>query len=333
MNKKIIIAIVVIFLAGAAVWYFLGQKKDETYSGPIEKIRIGNVGEYTIFNLIAEDKGYFKEYGLEASIKEFTSGPASIAGLLAGEVDVTIAADFVAVRNIFSNPGIRILSVANQHRVFQLAARKDLGIVNPVDLKGKKIGVTKNSAGEYFIGDFLAKNGLALSDVVTVDLTPADMLIQLEAGTIDAISVFEPHIYKLKQKTSHELTIWEIQGDQNINALVYSTKAFIDANPYQIERYLRSLVTAEKYYKAHREEVKEFIAQKLKYEKAYVDYSWPRFSHEIGLAQELVLNMEAEARWAITNKLTTATKVPNYIEYIYFDALKKVKPEAVTIIH
>jgi hypothetical protein len=33
------------------------------------------------------------------------------------------------------------------------------------------------------------------------------------------------------------------------------------------------------------------------------------------------------------NNLTDATKVPNYLDYIYFDALEEVKPEVVTIIH
>ena len=32
------------------------------------------------------------------------------------------------------------------------------------------------------------------------------------------------------------------------------------------------------------------------------------------------------------NRLTRKTKVPNYLNFIYIDGLKAVKPEAVTII-
>jgi len=336
MNSKLkyLVCLVVILLLIGGTFYLINAKNsDVSYQGVKKAIRIGNVGEYSIFNLIAQEKGFFSQNGLDAQIKEYSSGPASIAGLLAHEVDINIAADFVGVKNIFTNRDIRILTAVNQHRVFQLVARKDLGISTPSDLKGKRIGVTKNSAGEFFIGDFLTANGLLLSDVKMIDLTPADMLAELEAGKIDAISVFEPHVYKLKKTTSHELTIWEIQGDQNINALAYSTKAFIDENPDLIERYLRSIVAAEAYYKAHPEEVKEFIARKLNYEKAYVDYSWPRFTHEIGLNQDLILNMEVEARWIIASKLTEQKVVPNYLDYIYFDAIEKVKPYANNIIH
>jgi hypothetical protein len=42
--------------------------------------------------------------------------------------------------------------------------------------------------------------------------------------------------------------------------------------------------------------------------------------------------MEDEARWMIKNKLTSEKKVPDFINYIYVDRLKAVKPEAVNII-
>ena len=42
--------------------------------------------------------------------------------------------------------------------------------------------------------------------------------------------------------------------------------------------------------------------------------------------------MEDGVRWLIEKKLTETRKVPNYLAHIYFDALAKLKPEAVTIV-
>ena len=42
--------------------------------------------------------------------------------------------------------------------------------------------------------------------------------------------------------------------------------------------------------------------------------------------------MEDEARWMTNDGLTTEKQVPNFLDYIYDDALKAVKPEAVNII-
>jgi NitT/TauT family transport system substrate-binding protein len=292
-------------------------------TGPAQNVRVGNVGVYTIFNVIAKEKGYFEANGLNAQVTEFTSGPESLAGLLAGKTDINIAADYVGVRNIFTNPEIRILAQVNQHRIFQLAAKKDR-IRSPQDLKGKKIGVTKNSAGEYFLGNFLVDNNLKLSDITLVDLTPAEMITQVANGTIDGMVVFEPHVYNLKKILGNNFIAWDIQGNQNISAVVFTTKAFIDQNPEVIKKYLQSLLDAEKYYQTHVPETKELVIQKFKFDKDYIEYSWPKLTHHITLNQELILGMEDEARWTIENKLTDKTTVPNYLEYIYFDGLSRV---------
>ena len=39
--------------------------------------------------------------------------------------------------------------------------------------------------------------------------------------------------------------------------------------------------------------------------------------------------MEDEARWMIKNNLTTEKQVPDFMNYIYADGLKAIKPEAV----
>ena len=49
-------------------------------------------------------------------------------------------------------------------------------------------------------------------------------------------------------------------------------------------------------------------------------------------AQALILAMEDEARWRIENKLTDKTTVPDYLDFMYIDALEVVNPGAVTVI-
>ena len=60
--------------------------------------------------------------------------------------------------------------------------------------------------------------------------------------------------------------------------------------------------------------------------------SWQEGTFDLFLDQSLIATLEDQARWAIKNNLTNATKIPNYLDYIYIDALEAVKPEAVTII-
>jgi hypothetical protein len=55
-------------------------------------------------------------------------------------------------------------------------------------------------------------------------------------------------------------------------------------------------------------------------------------NYELALDQNLLLTMEDEARWLIQNRLTDRTQVPNYLDYIYPEALREVNPKAVRMI-
>jgi NitT/TauT family transport system substrate-binding protein len=50
------------------------------------------------------------------------------------------------------------------------------------------------------------------------------------------------------------------------------------------------------------------------------------------LDQTILVSLEDEARWAMKERLTDKKEIPNYLDFIFMDALEQAKPEAVTII-
>jgi len=83
---------------------------------------------------VAESRGYFREEGLDVTIKEFDTGAVAAKAMLRGEVEVATGSDFVAVNNIFSDSSIRIISAITSVKSVEVIARRDHGIQNPVDL-------------------------------------------------------------------------------------------------------------------------------------------------------------------------------------------------------
>ena len=106
----------------------------------------------------------------------------------------------------------------------------------------------------------------------------------------------------------------------------------VTARPEAIERFLNALVTAEQFVKQSPGRAKDIIKERLDVEEDYVASVWPKNEFTTSLPQSLILAMDDEARWRIANNLTDEVVVPNYLEYIYLDALEVLKPEAVTII-
>ncbi len=56
------------------------------------------------------------------------------------------------------------------------------------------------------------------------------------------------------------------------------------------------------------------------------------YHFDLSLDQSFLLTLENQSKWAIKRGLTDRAAVPNFLDYIYLDALTSVKPENVTII-
>jgi len=333
MKRKILgvgflVAVVAIGLVGSYFWFFQPKK----YTGPVEKITVA-AAEYLTGALVyvAEGQGFFEEYGLDVTIKGFGSGKACADALIADEADISTSADFVFVSHSFEYTDLRILGTVATKQVKELVARKDKGITTIDDLIGKKIGVTKKSGAEFLFGRFLTLNGLSLQDVEIVDLKPLEIVESLLNGDIDAGFTWDPYTYNIKKELGENAISWH--GGEDFYFILLTKENWIENNSVITERFIKSLLEAKDYLKDHSGESKEFVKDRFEYESDYIDYSWPKQEFVVILSQAMLITFEDQARWKIENNLINATEIPNYLEYIYFEALEEVKPEAITIIY
>ena len=56
------------------------------------------------------------------------------------------------------------------------------------------------------------------------------------------------------------------------------------------------------------------------------------YTFGVHLRQNLLINLESQARWAIMNRLTEQPEVPDFLSLMYLQGLRSVDPEAVTVI-
>ncbi|MFC1756759.1 ABC transporter substrate-binding protein [Patescibacteria group bacterium] len=331
MNKKFFIVIVVLMaiIAGGIYWYL--QKQPEKYTGPVEKITLaGYAGEAGVLVYMAENQGFFTKNGLEVTIKDYQSGKVATDALINGEVDISTSADSVLVSNSFEHTDLRVFGTVATFENKELVARKDKGITTTNDLIGKKIGVTKKSGGEFALGIFLILNDISQQDVEIVDLRPPEMLGAISNGDVDAVFTWDPNVYNIKKSLEENVISWPSSGD--FYFVLLTKEDWLENNPKTAERFIKAMVETEDYIKDNSEKTKEFAKERFGYESDYIDYSWPKQEFSVVLPQSIILVFEDIARWRIKNGLTDAIKVPNYLNYIYLDALGAVKPDAVTII-
>jgi ABC-type nitrate/sulfonate/bicarbonate transport system substrate-binding protein len=333
--KKIIWALVILTLLGAGFWYFIGRsEQDPKYTGVVEKVTLGaETSLLTAPVWVAEEKGYFDEYGLDVEIREFDSGKASFNNMLERSVDISTVAPTPIMFNSFNRKDFSIFAtfVYSDDDV-KVIARKDSGISTASDLSGKKVGIVDGSTSQFFLSAFLIQRGLADVDVERINFNPGDLPTALSTGEIDAIIVWEPHAYNAGQLLG-ENVIRLPSSDiyrETFNLMVMNS--FRQNNPEVLKRFVKAIDKATTFINDNTLQSQIIVAERLKLNQQDMSVLWGDFIFGMSLDQSLIVTLENEARWAIENNLTSVTEVPNYLDYIYFDALEAVSPEAINVV-
>lgn len=161
---------------------------------------------------------------------------------------------------------------------------------------------------------------------------PAVKLPQaLMQGQIDAFSMRNPYIEQAKKILPNK-TIEFHQKEAYIQHFnLISPKNFIRKNPQKLKSLIQALYSAEMYIKQSPEKSKQSLIHALGHKREKeIQMDWGKHSYELTLEQSLLVNLDTQAQWSIKNKFTTKKNSPNYLNYIYVDALKSVNPHRIT---
>ena len=330
-NSILIGLIVASLVVGGGGYYWYTQQQPQKYTGPVEKITVAGAKSGALV-YVAQAQGYFTENGLDVTIKDYAAGKLAQDAFLAGEADIATSAEFVFVSESFEHNDLRILGSVATADISKVIVRRDKGITEPTDLRGKTIGVTRKSAGEFYLGRFLTSNGLSFTDVKIHDLKPADIEEAMINGTIDAALTWEPHIFNIKTSLQDNAIVWPGQSGQDFYFILIAKEGWLMEHADAVERFMRAVVQAEQYTKENDGQAAQILASRFGLAPEEMEVFWPDHRWVVSLSQALIIAMEDEARWRIANELTDVREVPNYLDHIYPDALEEVKPSAVTII-
>ena len=282
---------------------------------------------------VAEAKKLFAANGLQITLKEhYDSGASAAAGMLNGEAEIALAAEFPIVRQVLNKRDIATFGTIAKYENTYIIWRTDSGIKTIQDLKGKKVGVTLKTISEFYLGRTLDLHSINIQQVTLVDKRAPDSERAIASREVEAVATWEPWVAQINQRMGKEVITMPLQGGQYAYWNLVSTPGWMNNHPDRIKRLISSMIQAESYATRHQSEAKAIVRKRMNFDDAYLESLWPRYQFSLSLDQSLITAMEDEARWMIKNKLTEEKNVPNFLNYIYVDALKVVKPEAVNII-
>jgi NitT/TauT family transport system substrate-binding protein len=207
--------------------------------------------------IIAQQRKYFADEGLEVEIAAFAGGSKALQSLMGGSSDVASGAYSNTLTMAAKGQKLKNFVVQVRYPALTIAVSKKAGdrYKSLKDLKGMKIGVSApGSSTHMVVSHLLSKVGLTSDDVSIIGVgTSAAAVAAIQTGEIDAIINSDPVMTKLETgnsvtviaETRTEKGTMDLFGGPYPEAGLYATAEFIARNPNTIQALTNAIVRAE----------------------------------------------------------------------------------------
>ena len=220
--------------------------------------------------MVAIEKGYFKEQGLEVTFRTILSSSDRIRAITSGDA---------AFSNLGRSSVISAMAQGNQS--FYFFANIDdspgnegcwarPGYASFKDLKGKKVAA--NTSAEITMNGLLTVAGMTAKDVDFVNLPPNEMAAALTKGDVDAACVWQPLLDGLKAAvpdgkllgTDMDTAMYKKYGTMASPDIVIISRKLVDEHPEQAGKLAVALFKGADFVNANPEETAKLVSSYFK---------------------------------------------------------------------
>lgn len=302
---------------------------------PKEKITIALSNTYPGSGLlyIAAAKGFYAQENLDVTLLPYTTGQEAMNAMLEKRADLGTTGDTPLMFTVMAGQPVAVVAtIFTAGGAFGTVARRDQGIETIADLKGKRIGVTRGTDGDFILSTMLARSKISPDDVKIVPLPPEAMVDTLTAGKVDAIASWEPWLTRTQKSLGENSVEFRIDSSFALNFSLAGNPQWIQSHPDKVQRLLRALLRAKTFADENWNEAQAIVVKSEHIDPDTFNTAGTRYRFVVQLSQGLLILLEDMARWAIQNKLTEQTTVPNFLDVIDTTALTAVSPDTVTVV-
>jgi len=205
---------------------------------------------------IAQDKGYFRDAGLDIELKFFDAAQPIAVATTSGDVDFGITAFTAGLYNLAGKGTLKVIGGMSREKAgypligyFASNNAYAAGLKTPKDLAGKRIAVTQvGSSFHYSLGLLADKYGFRLADVKVLPLQSlSNAAAALKGETVDAALLPVSTARTLMDAGGAKLLGWV--GDETPWQLgaVFASPRTLDNRPL-VTKLLGALVRADREY-------------------------------------------------------------------------------------
>lgn len=253
---------------------------------------------------VGEDRGFFRDQGIELEIISFQSALERDAALQAGKLDGYFGDMLNTLLLIRSRQALGIITTAFQthpdDRMFALVSAPKSDIRDLSDLKGKQVAISRATIIEYLLDHLLAARDKPPEFVKKQEIKKMAIRLQmLLAGQVPAALLPEPLVTLAETKGAHVVMDDRVL-DTALTVLALKRK-LAEEDPSLVKRFLRAYGRAVEVINRDPESCKGVLLTKTRFPPAIKDqYRIPQFP---GVGLPRPEDLESAQTWLIRNGL------------------------------
>lgn len=250
------------------VFMSLSMASTSVYAGQAKKLYPGTItigmetwtGYFPL--IVARDKGFFKEAGLDVVIKRYVSLGELSKDYVAGKMQARATLTLEAVQESIKGMDHKVvLAVDYSDGSDAIVATQN--IQNVKDFRGKKVGFEPGTLEEFFLSWALVENEMSLSDITPVFSNPEETAKKLKNGEIDVAISHEPFLSQFLASKDFHIVYSSKDTPGLITDIVTFRTDFIEAHPETVEAVVRAYFKGLVFWKEHPGEVNVMIAKEF----------------------------------------------------------------------
>jgi len=281
--------------------------------------------------VVAIEKGYFKDEGLDVQSVRFVTGREALEALLGGQLDLGFMSEFPPVIGALREQQFRVVTTLSDYSGNRIISTASSGFTGIKDIEGKKIGTTLGSNNDYFTQLVLRKYGVKAT---VVNVAPADIVPALVRGDIDAGVPF-PDFYQ-KARTALGSNYRDLVSKDYVAWFVVAASMdLLNKRPGDLKRFLSALIKADEFIKSNPAEAQELLAKEMMglADLAQIKTMWPEAGYSVGLNGKLLDLMVDEGKWIVDRGLIKDVKSDPAVfrQYLADGPMKALDTSRVTL--
>lgn len=214
-----------------------------------EAIKIGVVRTLAVGPIfVADQRGYFKDEGLDATIVYFDAAQPIAIAAASGDIDFGIAGPSAGFYNLAAQGQVKMIGASGGdskgfHALEFLASNKawDAGLKTPHDLPGHTVAITQLGTALHNVIGILAERDHFPISKIEVKPLQSNSIVQsaLIGGTVDAAVMPNGPIMNLVDQGKIKFLGWTSDyAPLHAGVMLLASKGIIDTKPDVVKRFL-----------------------------------------------------------------------------------------------